>query len=375
MNIGSTIKKFRRAKDMTQEDIAEYLGVSVSAVSQWEANKTAPDLSLIAPLCNLLDVSADELLGIDLEAKQEKIDEIVHKAYSYDSRGYSEDAYNILSEGLREFPDSFDIMFHLMYNNNRRADDSSYSESERNKFRDEAIRIAELILEKCPDEHKRYSAIQVLSFIYPNVGKTERAVELANKMPHMVLSQDFLYTNIYNGSKGYRYDKCLLYDLIQSLSSQITASWRKKDNGEFYYTKDERAALRDKRIAFLSLMFEDGDMGFYHCHLSDAHMRQSLYYAQKNDSKNTLEHLAKAAEHAIGFVKYAHDDNYTHTSLLFRDYENGGGSFSTNANENDALQLLSHMTSKEYDFVRDTPEFTMITGDLKVYAEKWKPMK
>ncbi len=375
MNIGSTIKKFRRAKDMTQEDIAEYLGVSVSAVSQWEANKTAPDLSLIAPLCNLLEVSADELLEIDLESKQKKIDEIVNKAHSYDSRGYDKEANKILTDGLREFPDSFDIMYHLMYNNHRRKDDSSYSESEQNKFRDEAVRIAELILEKCPDEHKRYNAIQVLSFIYPNIGKTERAVELASKMPNMVLSQDFLYTNIYNGSEGYQRDKYLIYDLIQFLSNQITAYWRKKDDGEFYYTKEDRAALRDKRIAFLSLMFENGDMGFYHCHLLDAHMMQSLYYAQKNDSQSTLKHLAKAAEHAIGFVKYAHDDNYTHTSLLFRDYENGGRCFSTSANENDALQLLNHMKSKDYDFVRDTPEFAKITADLKVYAEMWKPTK
>lgn len=38
MNIGSIIKKMRREKDMTQEQLAEYLNVSVSAISQWESD-------------------------------------------------------------------------------------------------------------------------------------------------------------------------------------------------------------------------------------------------------------------------------------------------------------------------------------------------
>ena len=44
MEIGTIIKKYRRERDMTQEQLAEYLRVSVSAVSQWESGKTAPDL-------------------------------------------------------------------------------------------------------------------------------------------------------------------------------------------------------------------------------------------------------------------------------------------------------------------------------------------
>ena len=73
MSIGTTIKKLRRDREMTQEVLAEYLGVSVSAVSQWEADKTSPDLSLIAPLCHLFSVSADILLEIDLAEKKEQI--------------------------------------------------------------------------------------------------------------------------------------------------------------------------------------------------------------------------------------------------------------------------------------------------------------
>ena len=47
MSIGSTIKKLRRERDMTQEQLAEYLGITANAVSQWECDRTAPDISQV----------------------------------------------------------------------------------------------------------------------------------------------------------------------------------------------------------------------------------------------------------------------------------------------------------------------------------------
>ena len=63
MNIGRVIKTKRQEKDLTQEQLAEYLNVSVSAVSQWESSRTTPDFSLLIPLANFFDVTLDELLG------------------------------------------------------------------------------------------------------------------------------------------------------------------------------------------------------------------------------------------------------------------------------------------------------------------------
>ena len=62
-HIGQKIKELRKKADMTQDRLAEYLGVSAQAVSKWEVGSASPDLSLIAPLCRLLGCSADELLG------------------------------------------------------------------------------------------------------------------------------------------------------------------------------------------------------------------------------------------------------------------------------------------------------------------------
>ena len=67
MSIGSTIKRLRREKNITQEQLAEYLGITSRAISQWECDRTAPDISQLPALCHIFDVSSDVLLGIDIE--------------------------------------------------------------------------------------------------------------------------------------------------------------------------------------------------------------------------------------------------------------------------------------------------------------------
>ena len=61
--IGLFIAKCRREKNMTQEDLAEKLGVSNKSISRWENGKTMMDISLFEPLCNELYISIIELLN------------------------------------------------------------------------------------------------------------------------------------------------------------------------------------------------------------------------------------------------------------------------------------------------------------------------
>lgn len=60
---GSTIKKLREARGMTQAQLAERIGVSDKAVSKWETAKGLPDISLLQPLAAALGVSVIELMN------------------------------------------------------------------------------------------------------------------------------------------------------------------------------------------------------------------------------------------------------------------------------------------------------------------------
>ena len=63
MTLGQRIAALRRRKDLTQEAVAEALGVSAQAVSKWENDVSCPDIMLLPPLAKLLDVTVDALLS------------------------------------------------------------------------------------------------------------------------------------------------------------------------------------------------------------------------------------------------------------------------------------------------------------------------
>lgn len=60
---GSTVKRLREAKKLTQAELAERIGVSSKTVSKWETAKGLPDISLLQPLAQALGVSVIELMN------------------------------------------------------------------------------------------------------------------------------------------------------------------------------------------------------------------------------------------------------------------------------------------------------------------------
>ena len=61
--IGKFIAEKRKERNLTQEQLAEKLGVTNRSISNWENGKNMPDLSLFKPLCNELNISINELMS------------------------------------------------------------------------------------------------------------------------------------------------------------------------------------------------------------------------------------------------------------------------------------------------------------------------
>ena len=66
-SIGEIIKEHRLGKNMTQEELGNLVFVSKQAVSKWENGRTLPDVEMIRRLCNILEISKDEILGESVE--------------------------------------------------------------------------------------------------------------------------------------------------------------------------------------------------------------------------------------------------------------------------------------------------------------------
>lgn len=83
---GKFIFELRKEKNMTQQELANILGVTDRAISKWENGRGMPDLSLLKPLCNILGITINELLSgerIDKKDYQEKFEENLIKTIDY----------------------------------------------------------------------------------------------------------------------------------------------------------------------------------------------------------------------------------------------------------------------------------------------------
>ncbi len=87
--IGKFILELRREKNMTQQELADKIGVTDRAISKWENGRGMPDLSLMIPLCKELNITINELIsGEKIEKKdyQSKLEENIVKTIDYTNR-------------------------------------------------------------------------------------------------------------------------------------------------------------------------------------------------------------------------------------------------------------------------------------------------
>ena len=73
MSMGNIIACFRRQRNMTQEVLAQTLGVTNQAVSKWESNQSCPDIMLLPEIADLFEITLDELFGREREKRNEAV--------------------------------------------------------------------------------------------------------------------------------------------------------------------------------------------------------------------------------------------------------------------------------------------------------------
>lgn len=106
--VGENIRLLRKKHGLTQEQLAETLGVTPGAVYKWEAKLSVPDISLILELANFFDISVDALLGYDIKGKSRK--EALSRIKEYQI-AHNRECLTEAEKALLKYPNSFDIVY------------------------------------------------------------------------------------------------------------------------------------------------------------------------------------------------------------------------------------------------------------------------
>ena len=362
MSIGSTIKRLRREKDITQEQLADYLGITSRAISQWECDRTAPDISQLPALCHIFDVSSDVLLGIDIEKNNEEIKKYLTEADELGYQGKGAERTALLREANKKFPRDYKIMQSLA--------DSLVCEYSRKGIKeyDEVFDLCNRILAECTDNITRYEAIATLGTAYGYAGKKDEMRTLAKEMPRAHFSYENFMMYRWKGDADFEEFQGFLSYLIYHTAEMIEcAVHQKHDNGEFIYPLEDRIYLRKTEVGFLELLFPDGDyqikaqLGEVACSfLCTAYLRKQNY-------EEAWKWLEKGADFAIYMDTY--DFDAAHTSPILRGYSSGG--WIMEAEGNRSQSMLEWLTNDdEAAVLRADARYKALVERLKAVAKK-----
>ncbi|MDD4774213.1 MAG: helix-turn-helix transcriptional regulator [Eubacteriales bacterium] len=199
-SIGKTIKKLRKERNFTQEELAEQLNVTPQAVSKWENEAGMPDISQIIPLASVFGVSTDVLLGFERTTIDDEAIKIATEAFAAEEYGKPETyliAYDMMTEGLKKHPNNLILLNNCMglgLSLSLPENGWIYASERAAEIAAETIRQANLIISYSRNIDDIMRAHQALVFLYSSAGDYDKAEAETRQFP--VRSDFTLYSNM-----------------------------------------------------------------------------------------------------------------------------------------------------------------------------------
>ncbi len=294
MNIylSENIKRLRREKGLTQENLAEYFGVSFQSVSNWERGEAYPDITLLPRLAVFFNVSVDELLGVNNALAQERIEEYL-KCYETMRYKDTDAVFLRFQTAVKDFPGDFRILvryMELLMFVRTEKDSPEYDKTSR-----ELMAIYENIRGRCTDDGIRMWAKRLIcQHLHTRAHYTGRdeyqlqAEEILSEMPSLINTKDYLSTMLIS-DKDKHYTACsqMIDELLFLLAHSADHYCLYDENFTVLY----RIEAIEKMLAIFDIIYTDHNYGklwldviYYYGHLGH------LYYEAGNDSE-ALENL------------------------------------------------------------------------------------
>ncbi|MBQ3228484.1 MAG: helix-turn-helix transcriptional regulator [Clostridia bacterium] len=173
-SIGAIIRELRCARNLTQEQLAENLGITAQAISKWENNIGMPDISQVVPIAHFFGVSTDVLFGVASDMTFDEVQLLIDTATAKES--YI-DEYTLLKEALRTYPGDVRLLSELLSCGEcLLADGDTIKEPERSIIFEECERAGRLILSYSKDLSILFEASEWLIKLYCEMRELGKAV-------------------------------------------------------------------------------------------------------------------------------------------------------------------------------------------------------
>ena len=291
--LSENIKRLRREKNLTQETLAEFLGVTFQSVSNWERGESYPDITMLPEIANFFKVSIEELLGVNKAEDEEAIKRLLEEHDNYTDDKLIKESIYYLKE---KFPNDFRVQLRYMgylicfddATQNTKKIESLYQNIQNNCTKD-SIRIC---------AKRFYIHYLELMARSENSDITFADCEkIIKEMPRMRDGRE-MYFNCYPENHPER--EAIIQEAIEEevfLLDNTISRYLYDDK----YSSEYRIALTEKSMEFFNFIYDDGNYGRMWRFMLYNHGHLGLRYYKLGNTKKALENFRKMAEFAIKF--------------------------------------------------------------------------
>lgn len=350
LKIGEIIFDLRKKKGITQEELANKIGVSTAAVSKWETGNSYPDITLLSPIARALETNIDGLLSFESSLSDETIEVIYNKCLkSFEMCEFNE-AIKIWNNYIKEYPTNLRLKLKL-------ASLSIYSLMFAGSEENAAIIINKSIellkaAYKSEEREIKESALCMLSSLYMMSERCEEAIEAIESIevssinPKLMLSPIYYQMGKIEESK--KLDQELLFKSINDIMLTLVSLSKTFRKEEDYETALKLADI-NRSIGELFDVERFIGLGNYNLYTG--------IYSDLKDEDNTLFYLEKLVDGYRNIKENNIKDNKLFNLIEFK--ENN----LSDAQIKKGLSII--LEEKRYDFIRDTERYKKILMSME----------
>lgn len=218
MNIGQQIRSYRKENNLTQEHVANMLGVTAPAVNKWEHAVSMPDITLLPALARLLGIDMNTLFSFHEELTDEEIATFVNELYAMAIGDDAAGAFAAADAKIRDYPHCHRLIYTAATMLNAALTLSTMTANERMPYKEKIAAWFERSAESADDALRLASRWQ-LAALALNSGDLDRAEQLIDLLPDTDSDKNLLTIRLLAARKDY--DAAALMSESQVLTKVI----------------------------------------------------------------------------------------------------------------------------------------------------------
>lgn len=284
LNIGSVIRKLRTVRGITQETLAERLGVMPQTVSKWERREGYPDITQLLPLATFFGVTLDELMGRDRDKEESEIESILNEYDRLWHLGDHSTGEDLMIDAYAAHPGDFRIMSKYI--------DALTGCPSVLAYREEIEKTAAYLLDNCTDDGLRTETLVNLAIARNLFSDFAGALEAADRLPPMRACREVVRLN---GSDFTEANNQSLYhkELIEAAAENVL--WA------LYVTacqSENAGRMLEDILTIADIIWPDFDCGSCHSELSYICASLFEHYAKSGEKMSALRIMERGFRHA-----------------------------------------------------------------------------